>query len=373
MCRPTRITPIFLFVAISFVLIVFIPASAFGQENSVPQLKTRPSESTPEATPQGTQRRVTLDVQVYDKSGAAVRGLQKQDFALLDDKQPVNIVSFQAVDHGTSSASDPPSEIIVVVDAVNAGFQAVTFQRNEIRKFLLQNGGKLPEPVLLVFFTDSETKMGNQPSRDGNALAALYDQYETGLRTINRSQGFYGAAERYNISLKALDLLTSYAEKLPGRKLMIWVSPGWPLLSGPGIQLDAKQERQLFSTVVQTSTVLRQADITLYSINPSGVAGFSVRSGYYREFVKGVAYADRSLPGNMGLQVIAEQTGGRVIYSTNDLTTALASCAADAESYYIVSFDAPKPDHADELHTLAVTIDKPEVAARTRNSYYDQP
>jgi VWFA-related protein len=316
---------------------------------------------------------VTVDVQVYDKSGAPVRGLQKQDFTLLDDKQPIEIASFQSVDRSSPTASDPPSEIILVVDAVNAGFQAVTYQRNEIRKFLLQNGGKLPEPVSLVFFTDRETKTENGPSRDGNALAALYDQYETGLRTINRSQGIYGADERYNLSLKNLVSLIPYAAALPGRKLMIWVSPGWPLLSGPRIQLDEKQERQLFNMVVQTSTALRQADITLYSIDPLGLADFGVRTSYYKEFVKGVPYAKQALPGNMGLQVIAEQTGGRAVNTTNDLTSALTSCAADAESYYTLSFEAPKPDHPDELHSLAVTIDKPGVTARTRNSYYDEP
>jgi hypothetical protein len=37
-------------------------------------------------------------VQVTDKSGAPIRGLQKKDFTLLDDKQPQNILSFHAVD-----------------------------------------------------------------------------------------------------------------------------------------------------------------------------------------------------------------------------------------------------------------------------------
>ncbi len=345
----------------------------FAQEGPTPQLKPRPPESAPPSTPQGTHRRITVDVQVYDKSGTAIRGLQRQNFTLLDDKQPIEIVSFQAVDRSAPVAADPPAEIILVVDAVNAGFQAVTYQRDEIRKFLLQNGGKLPEPVTLVFFTDRETKTENEPSRDGNALATLYDQYETGLRTINRTQGIYGAAERYNMSLKTLVSLTSYAAAQPGRKLMIWVSPGWPLLSGPRIQLDAKQEQQLFNMVVQTSTAQRQADITLYSIDPFGLSDFGVRTSYYREFVKGVPYANRALPGDMGLQVLAEQTGGRVVQTTNDLTAAVARCAADAEVYYVLSFDAPKPDHPDELHSLAVTIDKPGLTARTRNGYYDEP
>jgi VWFA-related protein len=352
--------------------ILLLSIFSVAQENPTPQLKTRPPQIS-SSTPQGTHRRLTVDVQVYNKSGQAVRGLQKQDFTVLDDKQPINIVSFQAVDRNSPTASDPPSEIILVVDAVNAGFHAVTYQRSEIRKFLLQNGGKLPEPVSLVFFTDREMKTENEPSRDGNALAALYDQYETGLRVVNRSQGIYGAAERYEMSIKALDSLISYAAKFPGRKLMIWVSPGWPLLSGPRIEIDAKQEQQIFNTVVLASTALRQADITLYSIDPLGLSDFGVRTTFYEEFVKGAPYPNRVLPGDLGLQVIAEQTGGLVVHTTNDLTTAVAHCAADAEAYYILSFDAPKPDHPDELHSLAVTVDRQGASARTRNGYYDEP
>ena len=93
----------------------------------------------------------------------------------------------------------PPVEIVLVVDAVNASFQAVTYERNEMKKFLLQNGGKLAQPVSLLVFADTGSKIQRDPSRDGNALAALYDEYETGLRSINRSQGFYGATERFDI------------------------------------------------------------------------------------------------------------------------------------------------------------------------------
>jgi VWFA-related protein len=342
------------------------------QQAPTPQLQTRPSEPIP-ATPRGNERRVTVEVQVNDKSGAPVRGLQKQDFTLLDDKQPIDIVSFQAVDRNAPSSPDPPVEIILVVDAVNAGFQTVSYQRDEIRKFLLQNGGKLAEPVSLVFFTDREAKIQNDPSRDGNALAALYDQYQTGLRIVNRSQGIYGAAERFNLSLKEMGALTAYAQSRPGRKLMIWVSPGWPLLSGPRIEISAKQEQQLFDMIVQASTSMRQADVTVYSIDPLGMADFGLRTSYYEEFVKGVPFPERALPGDLGLQVLAEQTGGRALHTTNDLTTAVAKCSADAEAYYVLSFEAPKPDHANEFHSLAAKVDRSGVTARTRMGYYDEP
>ena len=369
-------------------LVLVLPLTAVSQQNAPsttqsatpsqqntapPQLQPRPGgPSLP--PPSTTDRQITLDVQVTDKSGAAVRGLQKQDFTLLDDKQPKNILSFQAVDKAAASAADPPVEIVLVVDAVNAPFQTVNYERNEIKKFLQQNGGKLALPVSLIVFTDAGTKIQDGSSRDGNALAALYDQYDTGLRSINRSQGFYGAADRFDLSLKTLTRIIEYEEPRPGRKLMIWFSPGWPLLSGPNVELSHKGQQQLFNSIVAASDGLRQARITLYSIDPLGLAdAASIRISYYEEFLKGVASATHALPGNLGLQVLTVQSGGRVLNSSNDLTAEIARCTADAEAYYVVSFDAARADQVNEYHSLAVTIDKPGITARTRTGYYAQP
>src|ERR1035441_6741709 len=232
-------------------VLLLLPLSAVSGQNT-PQLQPRPAGPSLPA-PAGTNRQITLDVQVTDKSGAPIRGLQEQDFTLLDDKQPQKILSFHAVNGAAVSTTDPPVEIVLVVDAVNASPQAVSYERDELKKFLLQNGGKLAQPVSLVIFTDTGTKMQGGSSRDGNALAALYDQYETGLRSIRRSQGFYGAAERFELSLKTLTQLVEYEGKQPGRKLMVWFSPGWPLLSGPNVQLTSKDSEHLFDGIVALS------------------------------------------------------------------------------------------------------------------------
>jgi len=354
-----------------FLLALLLPLSlVWGQNDTSPQLKQRPAapSSTP---PGGTERQITLDVQVTDKSGAPVRGLQKQDFTLLDDKQPANILSFQAVDSG---AADPPRELVLVVDAVNASLVAVAYERSQLKKFLLQNAGKLEQPASLVIFSDAGTKIQQEPSRDGNALAAEYDQYETGLRTIKRSQGFYGAAERFDMSIKTMTRLMSYEETRPGRKLIIWFSPGWPLLSGPNVQISGNSARQLFNSIVEFSTGLRESRITLYSIDPLGLADAGGgRIWDYMQFVKGASDPRPVLPGNLALQVLVVQSGGRVFNSSNNLTAAIASCASDADSFYVLTFDAPRADHPDEYHTLGVTVDKPGVTARTRTGYYAQP
>ena len=361
-----------------FLVVLFVPLSTLSaQDNPPPQLQPRSAEplKVPSSTASAaTDRQIQLDVQVTDKSGAPVRGLQKQDFTLLDDKRPQNILSFQAVDSAAASDNDPPVEVVLVVDAVNAGLQTVSYERSELKKFLLQNGGKLALPTSLVVFCDTGTQIQKTTSRDGNALAQLYDQYETGLRIVNRSQGFWGAAERFDMSLKTLNSLVAYENNRPGRKLMIWFSPGWPLLSGPNIELTRKQEQNFFDMIVAASTGLRHARITLYSIDPLGVADAGgVRIIYYKEFLKGVSSANRAMPANLSLQVLAVQSGGRVLNSSNDLAAEIAQSVSDAEAFYVVSFESARADRTNEYHAVAITIDKPGLTARARTGYYAQP
>src|ERR1700733_4770810 len=325
----------------SLLVPLLLLSASSGQNNPQPQLQPRTAEP---AKPSGPDREISLDVQVTDKSGAPVRGLQQQDFTVLDDKRPQNILSFHAVDNGGDSTTYP-FQVVLVVDAVNTGYNSISYARGELKKFLLGNGGKLAQPVSLVIFTDTGAKMQQGSSRDGNALAALYDQYETGLRIINRSQGIYGAAERFTLSLRMLTSLADYEAKQPGRKLMIWFSPGWPLLTGPRIEYTRKDEEGFFNSIVALSNELRAADVTLYSIDPLGLADAGgVRISYYEEFLKGVPFASRAQAANLSLQVLAVQSGGRVFNSSNDITGEIANCTSDANAYYVLSFEAARAD-----------------------------
>jgi VWFA-related protein len=180
-----------------------------------------------EARNNSAARDITLDVVVTDKAGTLIRGLQQNDFTLLDNKEPRALTSFRAVDVQAGTPA-PYIEIVVVIDAINADPLKATSEREGVRKFLQSNGGKLAQPVSVVVVSDNPTQIRSKPSTDGNAQAALVDQYVTGLRTVNQSQGNYGVAERYQMSMKALGSLAGYEAVKPGRKLFLWISPGWP-------------------------------------------------------------------------------------------------------------------------------------------------
>jgi VWFA-related protein len=248
-------------------LILSYSAIALAQQPSQP---AQPAQATQPAAPAASaapSNRITLDMVVTSKNGTRVSGLTEQDFTIVDNKAPQTITSFRAL-----SGPDQPIEVILLIDGVNTGYSTVSYERGEIDKFLQANGGALPYPTQIAVFTDTGTQIQQGFSKDGHALANLLDHYTVSLRAIGRSAGFYGATDRLQLSLKTIGQLAAFANTLPGRKILLWISPGWPILSGPDVELSTKQQEYIFDMISDLSTGLRKARITLYSIDPTGRA-----------------------------------------------------------------------------------------------------
>jgi VWFA-related protein len=320
-----------------------------------------------QAIPSASPSRFDLDVVVTPGSGRPVTNLQQQDFTILDNKTPRPITSFQP-----PGGSQTPVHVILVIDAVNTTYSNIAYQRGQIDKFLRANGGQLAEPTALAFFTDKGIEVQKDFATDGNELSGSFDSYAIGLRDIRRSSQFE-AIDRFQLSIRALSQLVATEAARPGRKMILWVSPGWPLLSGPGRQLDPKQQQQIFASIVGLSTELRQGHIVLYSIDPLGAGEGVGREFYYQSFLKGVSKPSQVNVGDLALQVLATQSGGLVLNSNNDVTSLLDRCMEDAKAHYVLSFDPAVADHPNEYHHLEVRVNSPGLTARTRAGYYAQP
>ncbi|MGB6877241.1 MAG: VWA domain-containing protein, partial [Candidatus Acidiferrales bacterium] len=210
-------------------------------------------------------------------------------------------------------------------------------------------------------------------SNDGKALSALLDKADVSLRDVGRSAGYYGAEERLQLSLAALRQLIASAARRPGRKIIIWISPGWPLMSGPNTQLDAKQQQQVFANIVSFSTQLRRAGVAIDSIDPVGPTGSVNADWSYEYYLKGVSKPSQVQLGNLGLPVLAVQSGGVAFNFTNGIADRLHKCLADAAPYYEISFDPPAAKKPDEYHHLEIKLAKSGLIARTLQGYYAQP
>ena len=336
----------------------------------VAQAQARPpSPKIPSSNPAPTTGPLKLEVVVSQPNGKPIGGLSQQHFHVSVNGNPESIVGFQAVEGAAAHV-----EVILMIDTVNTSFSTVAYERSEIERFLKQNQGRLAQPVSIAVLTDTGMQISPHPSTDGNDLAAFLQKTKVPLRTITRSTGFWGWVEKFQISASGLFSLSTAQQSRPGRKLLIWVSPGWPLLSGAEVELTGKDEESFFNNLVTISAAMREARITLYSVDPLGTQDADrYPTMFYKSFTKGVRSPRNMQIGNLALQVLALDTGGRIFNSSNGISSEIAQAVEDADAFYTITVDPPPASHPNEYRAISVTVDQGGATARTLTGYYAQP
>lgn len=353
-------------------LFLWLPVFAAAQQPAAPALppaiQAPALVAHPAEDPQSGEGRMKLDVVVTDKSGKPVSGLELKDFTLLDNGLPDKILTFHAAGGEVQSAGQPPS-VILLIDAINLDFEQVAAVRQAMAKFLQRNGGYLALPTSLILVSDQGIGFQQNPSLDGNAMAAEVNRLNTGLRAHD-STSESDEVDRHVLSINLLITIVDKEAQEPGRKLLIWAGRGWPTLDSSNVQLSRQEQQREFASIVKLSTGLREARIALYSISSGGpgMGGF-----FYQGYLKGVKSVGKASPPKLGLKVLAIQSGGRVLGPDNDLAAQIDSCVQDGSAFYTISFDPPRADMPNEYHELKVQIDRPNLTARTNTGYYGQP
>ena len=321
---------------------------------------------------------IRLDVVVTDKSGAPATGLEAKDFTLLENGQPQKILSFHAFD-GIAAKADPPVRIILMIDTIELKPELARDERLAVESFLRENGGRLQWPVSIYQIAETGMWTVAHPEGDGNALAS--DLAHNDMKLIRRFMRTDGAAvltsglgpkdSAGDAALKALGQIASDERRVPGRKLLIWVGPGWGAGSGAygeGIG----QSKRPFYAICWFSTLLREARVVLYSFTV-GEKTDDPRSQMYLKYMSGAESEEKAGYVYLDRKVLAMQSGGRVVDASFDLVQEIKSCVRDANAFYTLTFDPARADHPDDYHDLKVQVDQPGLTARTTMGYYDQP
>lgn len=146
------------------------------------------------------------------------------------------------------------------------------------------------------------------------------------------------------------------------------------MLENPHILFTAHDSAAQFDRAVTISDEMNDARVTMYSIYPTDPAVTNEPAvQHYRSFLKGAPSVNRVRPGNLALPVLAIHSGGRALDATADLGDEIASCIAEAKSYYTLGFDPVSAKHVDEYHEISVRVNRPGLKARTTAGYYGEP
>jgi VWFA-related protein len=206
----------------------------------------------------------------------------------------------------------------------------------------------------------NEMAMNGQPASAAEALSNaefnIFHQLEEGggLRG-----GLHASGDLQDTSwttLTALSQIASAYDTIPGRKTLIWASAG--MIGQPSMGMSRWTLRD---KIEDTWRELNAADIAVYSVDVSGLAGFNGTLTRYG------ALAERE----RSLRSFAEETGGKWCAGTTvDIEKCLVRSFDDAGSYYLLGYYLPDNEQKPGWRKLKVKVASDGAHVRAREGFY---
>ncbi|AFL90395.1 hypothetical protein Terro_4190 [Terriglobus roseus DSM 18391] len=321
-------------------------------------------------------RLVVLDVVVTDKSGNVVNGLTRDDFHVTEMDQPQTILNFEdAGRHTVPPAADinstadldrlaPQAPVnILLLDEFNTRFEDMAFARYSLKKLLAKQPDKLDTPTMLIAVNLTSFSVLVDYTQDKSKLINALDHHFVAYPWQVHQGGW--VAERFSAAFGTLTRVAEAVIGHPGHKNMIWIGRGFPAYNFVNGPVDT--EVRVNNAVQQCVNELRDARVTLYTVDP---AGLTVTPG--GNYGSDAAFND-PFGGNYQFSKLAVATGGRTFYGRNDVDTEIANGIRDGASFYSLTY-RPGNDSVDpkKFRRIKITLSRPDLTATTREGYYVQ-
>jgi len=319
-----------------------------------------------------TTRLVVLDMVVVDKKGKVVKDLTRDDFHVEEEGEPQNILNFEqtgvhtpAPELSIESTADldrlaPRAPVdIILLDEFNTRFEDMAFARYSLKKFLDKQPDKLPAPTMLVAVDLQHFSVLRDYTQNKQELIEALDHHFVAYPWQVHQGAWVG--ERYATAFTTLRRVAQAVIGHPGHKNMIWIGRGFPPFQFDRMAIDASS--RIESAVQDCVNVLRDARVTLYTIDPAGV---QVYAGNYG----GDPMVD-PFGGNYQFNQLAKATGGRTLYGRNDVDMEIGTAIQDGSSFYTLTYrptnSSPDPR---KFRRIKVTLSRPDLTVVTRAGYY---
>jgi len=373
---------------------------------------------------------VNVDVYVTDDDGNPVTGLTADDFEVLENGRPMDVTNFYAIEgsqvvdeegdgpalpEGAVAGEEHAGEteevvpglepepkvpedqrlsLVVYVDNYNIRPHNRRRVLQDVRSFISRHVG--PEDRVMLVTYDRSLHVRRSFTSDtrsvvdalfkvdeltGNAVHFDSDRRDV-LKRIEDSDSAGQAmlyAETYaesvkndlSFSIDAMREIVSSLAGLPGRKAILYVSDGVPMIAGEDI-FHAVQQKFSGSgamTRVLSYDASRRFEELAASANANRVSFYTIDAAGLRapsasdasEFGRGQAgslqFVDSVRTHNLQapLQMLAEETGGRAIINRNRVGSVLDRVAQDFRTYYSLGY-APVHSGDGRYYTIEVKL-----------------
>jgi VWFA-related protein len=368
---------------------------------------------------------VTTDVIVRDAKGQFVADLKKDDFQLLEDNQPQDLVSFVLVHGGrTYNVAAPPApaaqEGIVLPNSRPAGDEAgrvllifvddahlEALNTHHLRAFLKKAAATLVHDGDLVALVTTGTSSVSVPlTYDRKMVDEAIDKVTgNGLTFLDITQLSEGPSGPANLRQRAANsFATAYQtinelERVKNkRKAVLWVSQGYDFNPFEGARRGTDKvfggrygsptrdmirdetnpffrsanvfaESDLQAQLEEITRAANRANATLFTVDPRGLVG-TTDAGAQIDQDEWTTHIQKT---QSSMKTLAENTGGFALLNSNDFDPALKRIDAETSDYYVLGYYSTNQDSSKRVRELEVKVKRPDVRVSSRRFYSLRP
>jgi VWFA-related protein len=376
---------------------------AVGAQRNVASSPQSPSSQTP-ASPNAQRkepsglvihqsvRRVIVDVVVSDSNGKPVSGLTADDFSIAEDGRTQRVRSFDVHDFDVISDSLPkrpaflppntfvnvPSGpergplYVLLLDVLGMSTDDQPTAREQVMKFIRS---KPLGTRFAIFVLSDGLYLVQGFTEDRNALADAVNPKNPRAH-IPRIFLYADNFQPYYSATRALVGIAKFLADLPGHKNLIWLSASFQSAVLPSS--DATVEALSASEEIKEATdALARGQIAVYPVDVRGsvVTNVSTQPGSLGAGMGMVTTSDGTALNSSYLteRGIAEETGGRAFYGTNDVAGALNEATETGAHYYTMTYSPSNQKYDGRLRHIHVELAKRGYHLEYRRSYYGEP
>ena len=180
---------------------------------------------------------------------------------------------------------------------------------------------------------------------------------------------------RMRMTLSALRDLGRSLGAIPGRKNLIWVSGNFPAMIGSYTEVSSFH---LYDREIRTTAALLAAhQVAVYPIDARGLLPSPMTAASAASASGGSSFAKALSDFSAGLSAthsamdeMAQQTGGRAFYDSNDIRKAFQQSIDSGANYYTVSYAPSNKKWDGRLRKIEVKLARQNVRLTYRRGYY---
>lgn len=342
-----------------------------------------------------TTRQVQVSVIVHDKKGKLVTDLTKDDFSLYDKGQEQKIgyfakdaprtAPYSGVVPGVVTNRPPapaagespaiPATTVVLLDGINTRFQDRASAERALMQFL---GGLKPgDPVGIYLLTDTLKFL-----RAGNP--EVMRRYLDDFMTRSTSIVINFQRERVFTTLGALQTIAVNLAGIPGRKNLVWLTDGFPALSGlTGSGRPGRNYESFDEDIRRAVLALDHAEVAIYPVDargmvsvvdmsPSNDASMPAMSRRRSRAMDGAAKTN-IVNSEATMNDVAERTGGRAFMGSNDLSGFIQEAISDTRVTYTLAYSPTHNEWDGRFREIKLKVNRPGLEIRYRKGYFAYP